>query len=50
MIFKLRDFILFIVHRSTLTDPAFVNVLLDNDFIVWGGDIRDKAAWDGGLH
>ncbi|OJA07823.1 hypothetical protein AZE42_03419 [Rhizopogon vesiculosus] len=32
--------------RSTLTDAAFVKVLLDNDFIVWGGDIRDKAAWD----
>ncbi|KAG2368960.1 hypothetical protein BDR07DRAFT_1348757 [Suillus spraguei] len=32
--------------RSTLTDAAFVKILLDNDFIVWGGDIRDKAAWD----
>ncbi|KAG2340606.1 hypothetical protein BDR05DRAFT_889583 [Suillus weaverae] len=32
--------------RSTLTDTAFVKILLDNDFIVWGGDIRDKTAWD----
>ncbi|KAG1781281.1 hypothetical protein EV702DRAFT_962793 [Suillus placidus] len=32
--------------RSTLTDAAFVRILLDNDFIVWGGDIRDKTAWD----
>ncbi|KAG2740962.1 hypothetical protein P692DRAFT_20880483 [Suillus brevipes Sb2] len=32
--------------RSTLTDATFVKILLDNDFIVWGGDIRDKAAWD----
>ncbi|KAG0698627.1 hypothetical protein DFH29DRAFT_991038 [Suillus ampliporus] len=32
--------------RSTLTDASFVKMFLDNNFIVWGGDIRDKAAWD----
>ncbi|KAG1721201.1 uncharacterized protein EDB91DRAFT_1256622 [Suillus paluster] len=32
--------------RSTLTDASFVKLLLDNNFIVWGGDVREKAAWD----
>ncbi|KAF8816418.1 hypothetical protein BYT27DRAFT_7221451 [Phlegmacium glaucopus] len=31
--------------RSTLTDPAFVKALSDNDIIVWGGDVRDQEAW-----
>jgi len=31
--------------RTTLTDPQFVNFLQNNDFITWGGDIRDKEAW-----
>jgi len=31
--------------RTTLTDPHFVNFLQSNDFITWGGDIRDKEAW-----
>ncbi|KAI0689671.1 hypothetical protein BC835DRAFT_1368079 [Cytidiella melzeri] len=31
--------------RGTLTDPEFVRVLRDNDFAVWGGDIRDRDAW-----
>ncbi|KAI8973135.1 hypothetical protein BD414DRAFT_425237 [Trametes punicea] len=31
--------------RSTLTDPAFVRVIQENDILVWGGDIRDKEAW-----
>lgn len=31
--------------RTTLTDPHFVNFLQNNDFIAWGGDIRDKEAW-----
>lgn len=33
--------------RSTLTDPAFVKTLSDNDIIVWGGDVRDQEAWSG---
>jgi hypothetical protein len=32
--------------RTTLTDPQFVNFLQNNDFITWGGDIRDKEAWN----
>ncbi|KAH7922727.1 hypothetical protein BV22DRAFT_1197199 [Leucogyrophana mollusca] len=31
--------------RSTLTDPAFVKTMHDNNFVVWGGDIRDRDAW-----
>ncbi|KAI0777964.1 hypothetical protein BC629DRAFT_1524371 [Irpex lacteus] len=31
--------------RSTLTDPEFVRLMKDNDFLVWGGDIRDRDAW-----
>ncbi|KAH9475922.1 FAS-associated factor 2 [Psilocybe cubensis] len=31
--------------RSTLTDPAFVKALYDNDMLVWGGDVRDHEAW-----
>ncbi|KAF8954716.1 hypothetical protein BDZ97DRAFT_1927810 [Flammula alnicola] len=31
--------------RSTLTDPAFVKTLYENDIIVWGGDVRDQEAW-----
>lgn len=30
--------------RSVLTDPDLVRVLTDNDFIVWGGDVRDNEA------
>jgi FAS-associated factor 2 len=33
--------------RSTLTDPAFVKTLCDNDIIVWGGDVKDQEAWSG---
>ncbi|KIJ12714.1 hypothetical protein PAXINDRAFT_136808 [Paxillus involutus ATCC 200175] len=32
--------------RSTLTDPGFVRVLTENNFVVWGGDVRDKVSWD----
>ncbi|KAH0828611.1 hypothetical protein J3R83DRAFT_2941 [Lanmaoa asiatica] len=32
--------------RSTLTHPGFVRMLSENDFIIWGGDIRDKDSWD----
>ncbi|KAF8193029.1 hypothetical protein BJ912DRAFT_1021722 [Pholiota molesta] len=31
--------------RSTLTDPAFVRILHENEIIVWGGDVRDQDAW-----
>ncbi|THH26650.1 hypothetical protein EUX98_g7538 [Antrodiella citrinella] len=31
--------------RSTLVDPTFVQLMHDNDFLVWGGDIRDRDAW-----
>ncbi|KAF7977538.1 hypothetical protein HWV62_16732 [Athelia sp. TMB] len=31
--------------RSTLTNTAFVQLLHDNNIIVWGGDVRDKDAW-----
>lgn len=32
-------------RRTTLTDPDFVKFLQANNFVVWGGDIRDKDAW-----
>ncbi|KAI0828539.1 hypothetical protein BC628DRAFT_75680 [Trametes gibbosa] len=31
--------------RSTLTDPALVRLIQENDILVWGGDIRDREAW-----
>ncbi|KAK0447401.1 uncharacterized protein EV420DRAFT_1568587 [Desarmillaria tabescens] len=31
--------------RTTLTDPDFVNFLTDNEFIVWGGDVRELEAY-----
>ncbi|KAI0056155.1 hypothetical protein BV25DRAFT_1903364 [Artomyces pyxidatus] len=31
--------------RHTLTDVNFVDLLHKNDFVVWGGDIRDREAW-----
>ncbi|KAF9479801.1 hypothetical protein BDN70DRAFT_857829 [Pholiota conissans] len=31
--------------RSTLTDPAFVKILYENEILVWGGDVRDQDAW-----
>ncbi|CAL1710661.1 unnamed protein product [Somion occarium] len=31
--------------KSTLTDPTFVRLMQDNNFLVWGGDIRDRDAW-----
>jgi FAS-associated factor 2 len=33
--------------RGTLTNPAFVKLLSDNNFLVWGGDVRDREAWSG---
>lgn len=35
--------------RSTLTDPALVKLLYDNNVAVWGGDVRDTEAWSGTL-
>ncbi|KAI0338357.1 hypothetical protein BDW22DRAFT_1348495 [Trametopsis cervina] len=32
-------------RRSTLTDPDLVRLMKDNNFLVWGGDIRDRDAW-----
>ncbi|EMD32464.1 hypothetical protein CERSUDRAFT_118799 [Gelatoporia subvermispora B] len=31
--------------RSTLVDPAFVQLVTDNGILVWGGDIRDREPW-----
>ncbi|TFK24079.1 hypothetical protein FA15DRAFT_756742 [Coprinopsis marcescibilis] len=31
--------------RTTLTDPAFVKSLHENNVLVWGGDVRDREAW-----
>ncbi|EGN97130.1 hypothetical protein SERLA73DRAFT_110239 [Serpula lacrymans var. lacrymans S7.3] len=31
--------------RSTLTDPALVKALHDGNFVIWGGDVRDRDAW-----
>ena len=36
-----------ITDRSTLTNTAFVQLLHDNNIVVWGGDVRDKDAWSG---
>lgn len=35
--------------RNVLTDPDFVRVLTDNDFLVWGGDVRDSDAYQGAI-
>ncbi|KDQ16648.1 hypothetical protein BOTBODRAFT_129521 [Botryobasidium botryosum FD-172 SS1] len=35
--------------RTVLTDPQFVRVLTDNAFIVWGGDVRDRDAYQASL-
>ncbi|KAI6169701.1 hypothetical protein EDD17DRAFT_1772470 [Pisolithus thermaeus] len=32
--------------RGTLTDPNLVRIMSDNNFVVWGGDVRDKIPWD----
>ncbi|TCD63156.1 hypothetical protein EIP91_005884 [Steccherinum ochraceum] len=31
--------------RSTLADSLLVRLMHDNDFLVWGGDVRDRDAW-----
>lgn len=33
--------------RSTLTDPELVHLMHENNFLVWGGEIRDQDAWGG---
>ncbi|KAK7689553.1 hypothetical protein QCA50_007345 [Cerrena zonata] len=33
------------LRGSTLTDPTFVRLMHANNFLVWGGDIRDRDAW-----
>lgn len=33
------------LSRNVLTDPDLVRALTDNDFIVWGGDVRDSEAY-----
>ncbi|KAG8849328.1 hypothetical protein FRB96_000864 [Tulasnella sp. 330] len=35
--------------RNVLTDPDLVRTLTDNDFIVWGGDVRDSEAYQTAL-
>ncbi|KAJ7049462.1 hypothetical protein C8F01DRAFT_1002299 [Mycena amicta] len=35
--------------RSTLTDPAFVRLLHENNILVWGGDVRDREAHSAAL-
>ncbi|KAI6032609.1 hypothetical protein F5J12DRAFT_178272 [Pisolithus orientalis] len=32
--------------RVTLTDPNLVRIMNDNNFVIWGGDVRDKIPWD----
>lgn len=34
--------------RSTLTDPELIQILSENDFLVWGGDVRDLEAHTAG--
>ncbi|KAG6330847.1 hypothetical protein ID866_8240 [Astraeus odoratus] len=31
---------------TTLTDPNLVRIMNDNNFVVWGGDVRDRIPWD----
>lgn len=31
--------------RNTLTDPILVDLMHTNDFLVWGGDVRDREGW-----
>ena len=38
-----------ITHRTTHTDPKLVRMMDDNDFVIWGGDLRDRISWDGDL-
>ncbi|KAG8958672.1 hypothetical protein FRC03_008927 [Tulasnella sp. 419] len=35
--------------RNVLTDPDLVRVLTDNQFIVWGGDVRDSESYQTAL-
>ena len=33
--------------RRTLTDPDLINLLAQEDVICWGGDVRDRDAYQG---
>ncbi|KAL4080041.1 hypothetical protein V8B97DRAFT_683901 [Scleroderma yunnanense] len=35
-----------VFKRTTLTDPKLVQMMNDNNFLVWGGDVRDRIPWD----
>ncbi|KIM56559.1 hypothetical protein SCLCIDRAFT_237095 [Scleroderma citrinum Foug A] len=35
-----------VFKRTTLTDPKLVRMMNDNNFVVWGGDVRDRIPWD----
>ncbi|KZV90635.1 hypothetical protein EXIGLDRAFT_720148 [Exidia glandulosa HHB12029] len=35
--------------RTTLTDPDFVTLLNDNEFVVWGGDVRERDAYQAAI-
>lgn len=35
------------LYRTTLTDSEFNEILKNNDFLVWGGDVRDYEASQG---
>ena len=34
-------------NRTTLIDPEFNSLLKSNNFLVWGGDVRDRDAYQG---
>ncbi|KAJ3922640.1 hypothetical protein F5877DRAFT_33353 [Lentinula edodes] len=34
---------------TTLTNDELVQILIDNNIVCWGGDIRDKEAYEAGL-
>ena len=34
-------------YRHTLTDPTLVELLHKHEFVVWGGDVRERDAWSG---
>ena len=36
--------------RTTLVDPGFNKILRTNDFMVWGGDVRDYEAYQGNCY
>ncbi|KAF8321944.1 uncharacterized protein EI90DRAFT_3127625 [Cantharellus anzutake] len=36
-------------RRMVLTDADFIKTLADNNFVVWGGDIRDRDAYQASI-